>query len=69
VTLRVTGLEFTSLAEGEDIEKLPRGPANAPGMVDEVEVEVGGGVNEIVGDAVGKDRVGVGEAVDKEFSP
>jgi hypothetical protein len=57
------------LSDGELIAKLPRGPANEPGIVDEVEVEVGGGVNEVDGDAVGKDSVGVWEAVDKEFSP
>ena len=49
--------------------KLPKGPANAPGIDDEVEVEVGGGVNEVDGDSVGKDAVGVVEAVGKDFSP
>jgi hypothetical protein len=57
--------------------KLPKGPANAPGIEDEVEIDVGGGVN--VGDGVGEgvgnavtegdgNAVGVGVAVGKALS-
>jgi hypothetical protein len=64
VTLRITGLVLHVLSEGEVISKLPRGPANEPGIDDEVEVDDGGGVN--MGDG---DAVGVGEVAGKEFSP
>ena len=63
MTLSVTGLVLYSLSEGEVIAKLPRGPANEPGIDDEVDVDVGGGVDKGDGDAVGVwgDAVGVGE--------